>query len=204
MYFKQEYITLCRIHDCKGDGFMREKMPYIIGSILGICFVVIAGWSNLLMVTAGIIICNMLSKKILKGSAKEFRAAFVIQGAHLAIFIIGFLLSLFITPPMYSVLVDIVILTLGLLWLVTYPGIAPVIALTIYQGITVIVSIISFAYTESSNRGSLIMHTLLRTIAIVFMFKGLSSIYKQKKSKIASSTLLDKQSPGSLNDNAEE
>jgi hypothetical protein len=71
-------------------------------------------------------------------------------------------------------LVDIAILLIGVAWLLLRPGLAPVIVLTVYQGLALLINLfalLAFPVGHNLHR-ALLVHIIWRGLALILMWRA--------------------------------
>jgi len=71
-------------------------------------------------------------------------------------------------------LVDITILLIGVVWLLARPGLAPVIVLTVYQSLALLINLFAFLNFPVGNNlhRALLIHVLWRVLALILMWRA--------------------------------
>jgi len=141
---------------------------YVLGSYTGIYF---------LIPMIGALLGGWMISKVAKETSRAMIAAFAIQAGH-------FFWFLFPLVLIKQVNLDLVVILGGLIWLMTRPGLYPVIFLTIYQIVCILINLSHFILAEfgSGPHRALLMHIILRVSAVLFMIIGLRKIHNQKAS----------------------
>jgi len=102
--------------------------------------------------------------------APDYVAAAAVQAGHLLWIAVGLVVIGALTVD----LVDIAILLIGVVWLLLRPGLAPVIVLTIYQALALIINLfafLSFPIGHNLHR-ALLVHILWRGLALLLMWRA--------------------------------
>jgi uncharacterized membrane protein (DUF485 family) len=70
--------------------------------------------------------------------------------------------------------VDIAILLIGVVWLLARPGLAPVIVLTVYQSLALLINLFAFLNLPvgSNLHRALLIHLLWRVLALILMWRA--------------------------------
>lgn len=70
--------------------------------------------------------------------------------------------------------IDLLILTLGVVWLVARPGLAPILVLTLYQSWALVTNAAAFAAAEPGTLAhrALLIHLVWRGLALVLMWRA--------------------------------
>jgi len=109
-------------------------------------------------------------RKLLPDRSPDFVAAAAVQAGHLLWIAIGLVVIGALTVD----LVDIAILLIGVVWLIARPGLAPVIVLTIYQALALLINLfafLNFPVGDTLHR-ALLVHLLWRILALVLMWRA--------------------------------
>jgi hypothetical protein len=119
----------------------------------------------------GTLLFGLLAAKVVRPATKPMVPGFAVQVGQLLWFIIGAVA----TGQYRSVLLDLIILAIGLVWLLARPGLGPVLLLGIYQGISFVINAAVFASTPigSVEHKALLVHLIFRAAAVVLMIAGL-------------------------------
>lgn len=109
-------------------------------------------------------------RKLLPDRSPDFVAAAAVQAGHLVWIAIGLVVIGALTVD----LVDIAILLIGVGWLLTRPGLAPVIVLTIYQALALLINLFAFLNFPVGHtlHRALLVHLLWRVLALVLMWRA--------------------------------
>ena len=97
-------------------------------------------------------------------------AAAAVQAGHLLWIAVGLIVIGALTVD----LVDIAILLIGVAWLLLRPGLAPVIVLTIYQVLALLINLfafLSFPIGHNLHR-ALLVHIIWRGLALILMWRA--------------------------------
>jgi hypothetical protein len=100
----------------------------------------------------------------------DYVAAAAVQAGHLLWIAVGLVVIGALTVD----LVDIAILLIGVVWLLVRPGLAPVIVLTIYQALALVINLfafLSFPIGHNLHR-ALLVHILWRGLALILMWRA--------------------------------
>ena len=100
----------------------------------------------------------------------DYVAAAAVQAGHLLWIAVGLVVIGALTVD----LVDIAILLIGVAWLVLRPGLTPVIVLTIYQALALVINLfafLSFPIGHNLHR-ALLVHILWRGLALILMWRA--------------------------------
>lgn len=109
-------------------------------------------------------------RKLLPDRSPDFAAAAAVQAGHLLWIAIGLVVIGAVTVD----LVDIGVLLVGVVWLLARPGLAPVIALTVYQALALLINLFAFLNFPVGNtlHRALLVHLLWRILALVLMWRA--------------------------------
>jgi hypothetical protein len=93
-----------------------------------------------------------------------------VQAGHLLWIAVGLIVIGTLTVD----LVDIAILLIGVFWLLLRPGLAPVVVLTIYQVLLLLINLLAFlAFPIGHNlHRALLIHIIWRGLAVVLMWRA--------------------------------
>jgi hypothetical protein len=112
----------------------------------------------------------LAARKLLPDRSPELLAAAAVQAGHLLWIAIG----LVVIGKLSVDLLDIAILLVGVGWLLARPGLAPVIVLTVYQALALLISLfafLNFPVGDNLHR-ALLVHLLWRILALVLMWRA--------------------------------
>lgn len=131
----------------------------------------------LLIPLAAVLVCGWIASKTVKTSAQPMVPAFAIQAGHALWMGLGAL----ILDQWSLVIGDIFIIILGLMWLMTQPGLGPVILLTVYQVAAFIVNLNVFSAPEADGEvhRALLVTMILRILAVIMLFVGLNNFNRK-------------------------
>ena len=109
-------------------------------------------------------------RKLFPDRSPDYVAAAAVQAGHLLWIAIGMIVIGALTVD----LVDITILLIGIVWLLARPGLAPVIVLTIYQSLALLISLFAFLNFPVGNNlhRALLIHLLWRVLALILMWRA--------------------------------
>jgi len=115
-------------------------------------------------------LCWWAARKLLPDRPPDFVAAAAVQAGHLLWIATGLIVIGALTVD----LVDIAILLIGVGWLLARPGLAPVIVLTIYQSLALLINLFAFLNFPVGNNlhRALLVHLLWRILALVLMWRA--------------------------------
>jgi hypothetical protein len=153
-------------------------ISWIVGGMVGFY----CGFMLFIPLAAGMF-ALFLAKRLAPETLKPFNGALAIIFGHLAWMLVG---ALLVRVGLAPVIIDLGIMIAGLLWLVLRPGLGPVILLSIYEGVSLVVNIIAILQVEygSVPHKALAAHIALRLFAIGALVVG----YRQFKQEGESST----------------
>jgi hypothetical protein len=109
-------------------------------------------------------------RKLLPDRQPDFALAAAVQAGHSLWITIGLVVIGALTVD----LVDIAILLAGVAWLLARPGLAAVVALTVYQVAALLINVAAFLAMpigENLHR-ALLIHIIWRALALIFMWRG--------------------------------
>lgn len=156
----------------------------VLSAIVGWAFAKYAGPSLWVPGFASVILFFLLTKTPL--GPKYFTGTVVVTGGHIIWFIAaGILLKNFsVVGP------DIALLTVGLIWLVSLPGLPPVLVLGLIQlaSLAYNVAQISNAPVGSDPHRALSVHVLFRTLSIAALIVGYRFFQKSKSDSSATTS----------------
>jgi DNA-binding beta-propeller fold protein YncE len=140
-----------------GYALARYCAMYLLVPLL----VALAGW--------------LLARKVVKPNFQPMLPAVALQTGHAVWFLIGGVL----TGGLLFAAADVVILAAALIWLCAVPGIAPVIALSIYQSIGIASNVGDFALMRAGTdtHRALAAHVLLRCAALAALWYGAGAMF---------------------------
>ena len=145
------------------------KASTIVATVVGIAAGVYSGIHFLIpLALTGLV--WWAARKLLPHRPPDFVAAAAVQAGHLLWIAIGLIVIGALTVD----LVDIAILLIGVVWLALRPGLAPVIVLTIYQALALIINLfafLSFPIGHNLHR-ALLVHILWRGLALILMWRA--------------------------------
>ncbi|HSE02572.1 MAG TPA: hypothetical protein VLK35_00355 [Methylomirabilota bacterium] len=145
------------------------KAPIIVATVVAIAAGVYSG-IHLLIPLAATGVVWWAARSLRPDRPADFVAAAAVQAGHLLWIAIGLVVIGAVTVD----LVDIAILLAGAVWLVTKPGRAAVIVLTVYQGAGLLINLAAFLAIpigENLHR-ALLIHIIWRVLALIFMWRG--------------------------------
>jgi hypothetical protein len=144
-------------------------------SIIGVLAGRYAG-INLLIPLAGAAIAFYALKSVAPAKKAIWFSAISVQVGHAIWFIVG----LAITDQMSAIIWDPIILLLGVSWLFAKPGVAPVVALSVFQLAALAYNSFVFLGTEFDTNANkaLFVHIVFRALALGLMAFAL---YKSRK-----------------------
>ena len=109
-------------------------------------------------------------RKLFPERSRDYVAAAAVQAGHLLWIAVGLIVIGALTVD----LVDIAILLVGVAWLLLRPGLAPVIVLTIYQVLALLINLfafLSFPIGHNLHR-ALLVHIIWRGLALILMWRA--------------------------------
>lgn len=162
-------------------SIIMEKITSGVGMILGIVFIKYI-WVPLLL----LILCFYIINRFVKNKNTLITQSIALQAGHLLWMISGTtVLYFFYGNTELTILPDIIILTIGLIWLLFKQGLIPIVCLTIYQLISIYINATTEIDVINLNcETSLIIaglvHIIIRLISIILMIAGCIQIRKSK------------------------
>jgi len=147
------------------------RAPLIVAGLIGI----VAGLYSGVHLLIPLILTGLIwwaTRRLLPGHPADFVAAAAAQAGHLLWITIGLVVIGALTVD----LLDIAILLGGAIWLLTRPGLAAVVVLTIYQVLGLLINLIAFLHFPIGDNlhKALLIHMIWRGLALVFMWRGQS------------------------------
>ena len=148
---------------------MKVKASTLVATVVGIAAGVYSG-IHLLIPLALTGLVWWTARKLLPHRPPDFVAAAAVQAGHLLWIAIGLIVIGALTVD----LVDIAILLIGVVWLLARPGLAPVIVLTIYQSLALLINLFAFLNFPVGNNlhRALLIHVLWRVLALILMWRA--------------------------------
>jgi hypothetical protein len=145
------------------------KASTIVATVIGIAVGVYSG-IHLLIPLALSGLGWWAGRKLLPDRPPDFVAAAAVQAGHLLWIAIGLIVIGALTVD----LIDITILLIGVVWLLARPGLAPVVVLTVYQALALLINLFAFLnFPVGSNlHRALLVHLLWRVLALVLMWRA--------------------------------
>ncbi|HKC05759.1 MAG TPA: hypothetical protein VKJ67_02750 [Methylomirabilota bacterium] len=110
------------------------------------------------------------ARALLPDRSPDYLAAAAVQAGHLLWIAVGLVVIGALTVD----LVDIAILLIGVAWLVLRPGLAPVIVLTVYQALALLINLFAFLNFPIGHNlhRALLVHILWRGLALILMWRA--------------------------------
>jgi hypothetical protein len=145
------------------------KAPTIVATVVGIAAGLYSG-THLLIPLALTGLVWWAARKLRPDRPSDFVAAAAVQAGHLLWIATGLIVIGALTVD----LVDIAILLIGVVWLLARPGLAPVIVLTVYQSLALLINLfafLSFPVGDNLHR-ALLVHLLWRVLALILMWRA--------------------------------
>jgi hypothetical protein len=145
----------------------------IVGAIFGIAVGRYTG-INLLIPLAGAFLFGWIFKKVANEKAQPMLAAFAVQGGHFLWMGLGFA----IRGTLDRNVADLVILAVGLTWLAAAPGLGATLLCAAYQLLAVAMNVYMFIQAEfgTPEHKALVVHIVLRIVALATLFMGLTKL----------------------------
>jgi hypothetical protein len=145
------------------------KPSTIVATVIAIAVGVYSG-THLLIPLALTGLAWWAGRKLFPERSRGYVAAAAVQAGHLLWIAVGLVVIGALTVD----LVDIAILLVGVAWLLLRPGLAPVIVLTIYQGLALLINLfafLSFPIGHNLHR-ALLVHIIWRGLALILMWRA--------------------------------
>jgi hypothetical protein len=145
------------------------KASAIVATVGGIAVGVYSGM-HLLVPLALTGLAWWAGRKLFPERSRSYVAAAAVQAGHLLWIAVGLVVIGALTVD----LVDIAILLVGVAWLLLRPGLAPVIVLTIYQVLALLINLfafLSFPIGHNLHR-ALLVHIIWRGLALILMWRA--------------------------------
>lgn len=110
------------------------------------------------------------TRRLLPDRPTDFVTAAAVQVGHLLWITVGLVVIGALTVD----LVDIAILLAGSVWLLAKPGLAPVVVLTVYQAVALLINVGAFLAMPLGHNlhRALLIHIIWRILALIFMWRG--------------------------------
>ena len=145
------------------------KASTIVATVVGIAAGVYSG-IHLLIPLALTGLVWWVARKLLPHRQPAFVAAAAVQAGHLLWIAIGLIVIGALTVD----LLDIAILLVGVVWLLARPGLAPVIVLTVYHSLALLINLFAFLNFPVGNNlhRALLVHLLWRVLALILMWRA--------------------------------
>ncbi len=148
---------------------MSRHLSAIVATVVGIAVGVYSG-VHLLIPLALTALVWWAGRKLLPDRSPEYVAAAAVQAGHLLWIAVGLIVIGALTVD----LVDIAILLIGVVWLLLRPGLAPVIVLTIYQVLLLLINLLAFLGLPIGHNlhRALLVHIIWRGLALILMWRA--------------------------------
>jgi hypothetical protein len=145
------------------------KASTIVATVVGIAAGVYSG-IHLLIPLALTGLVWWVARKLLSRRPPDFVVAAAVQAGHLLWIAVGLIVIGALTVD----LVDIAILLIGVVWLLARPGLVPVIVLTVYQSLALLINLFAFLNFPVGNNlhRALLVHLLWRVLALILMWRA--------------------------------
>jgi hypothetical protein len=145
------------------------KAAAIVATVVGIAVGVYSG-THLLIPLALTGLVWWAARKRFPDRSPEYVAAAAVQAGHLLWIAVGLLVMGALTVD----LVDIAILLIGVFWLLLRPGLGPVIVLTIYQLLLLLINLLAFLGLPIGHNlhRALLVHIIWRSLALILMWRA--------------------------------
>lgn len=145
------------------------KPSAIAATVVGVAVGVYSGM-HLLVPLALTSLVWWAGRKLFPERSPDYVAAAAVQAGHLLWITVGLIVIGALTVD----LLDIAILLIGVAWLLLRPGLAPVIVLTIYQALALLINLFAFlAFPIGHNlHRALLVHIIWRGLALILMWRA--------------------------------
>lgn len=145
------------------------KASTIVATVIGIAVGVYSG-THLLIPLALTGLVWWAARKRFPDHSPDYVAAAAVQAGHLLWIAVGLIVMGALTVD----LVDIAILLIGVVWLLLWPGLAPVIVLTIYQALALLINLFAFLNFPIGHNlhRALLVHIIWRALALILMWRA--------------------------------
>ena len=145
------------------------KASVIVATVVAIALGVYSGL-HLVLPLALTGVAWWAARKRFPDRAPDYVAAAAMLAGHLLWIGVGLVVIGALTVD----LVDIAILLIGVVWLLARPGLAPVIVLTIYQSLALLINLVAFLNFPVGNNlhRALLIHLLWRVLALILMWRA--------------------------------
>ncbi len=146
-----------------------KRAPAIIAAAIGVAVGTYSG-IHLLVPLAATVAAWWVGRRLLPRLGPDYLIAAAIQAGHLLWLALG-QVALGVRGPD---LIDSLVLLLGIAWLLAKPGLAPVVALTIYQTVALAINTVAFLRVPVGHNlhKALLVHLLWRLLALIFMWRA--------------------------------
>ena len=145
------------------------KASAIVATVVGIAVGVYSGIHLLIpLVLTGL--AWWAGRKLFPERSPAYVAAAAVQAGYLLWTVVGLIVNRALTVD----LVDIAILLIGVAWLLLRPGLAPVIVLTIYQALLLLINLFAFLGLPIGHNmhRALLVHIIWRGLALTLMWRA--------------------------------
>ncbi|HKW91296.1 MAG TPA: hypothetical protein VJX92_05305 [Methylomirabilota bacterium] len=148
---------------------MMKRAPAIIASVIGLAVGAYAGIHLVIPLVASAA-AWWLGRALLPRLDERYLIAAAVQAGHLVWLALGQVLLGIRGPD----LLDPLILLAGIAWLLAWPGLAPVVLLTVYQVVALTVNAVTFVRLPVGHtiQKALLVHLLWRLMALVLMWRA--------------------------------
>jgi hypothetical protein len=145
------------------------KASTIVTTVIGVAVGVYSGMHLLIpLVLTGLV--WWAARKRFPDRSPDYVAAAAVQAGQLLWIAVGVIVIGALTVD----LVDIAILLIGVFWLLLRPGLTPVIVLTIYQVLLLLINLLAFlGFPIGHNlHRALLVHIIWRGLAVILMWRA--------------------------------
>jgi hypothetical protein len=155
-----------------------------LASVAGLVGAVVGFYCGLMLLIpfGGAAIILFLGKRFASARLKPFVAAVSVIFGHGAWMLAGALLT---HTGMGLVIPDVAVIVIGLLWLIIWPGLGPVILLSIYEIFSLVVNVTMILKVEfgTVSHKALTAHIALRLFALAALIAGYWQFRQNQKVK---------------------
>jgi hypothetical protein len=145
------------------------KPSTIVATVVGIAVGVYSGIHLLIpLVFTGL--AWWAGRKLFPERSRGYVAAAAVQAGYVLWTVVGLIVNRALTVD----LLDIAILLIGVAWLLLWPGLAPVIVLTIYQALLLLINLFAFLGLPIGHNmhRALLVHIIWRGLALILMWRA--------------------------------
>ena len=155
-----------------------------VGGVLGVAVGIYAG-INLLIPIAFMFAAFAAGRRYMPEPRKTWLPPLAVQFGHLCWMLLGGIITIITSHIVPDIFVDVAVLGGGLVWLYLRPGLWPVIVLVLYHAICLIVLGKTALVSDQALYRALLVHALLRVLAIGALLKAYVQQRRAKDSMAA-------------------